>query len=341
MDKNPERGKSVKKTLRIVLRVLGGVLAALACAALILYIIPLTETEDKTVVDGSADWMAALDDDLPLSEVVLPGTHDSATKYVQLAFFSKCQAKDIAAQLEAGFRYLDIRVGGDMEGRFTLLHGFASCKTGAAPWSGQLYLNEVVSACTAFLDAHPTETVVFAVKLEAGDAGRLFVNAFDSWLQSGPGAGYWLLADRIPAVGEARGRLVLLRRWDVADAAEQAGLPLLWAKQNANDDVSRNAAVEDNGSYTLYVQDRYKYGTEDKWNAFLAGMAAGETGADALSIHFLSTNGTAAYGHPYKYASALNPRLAALSEAELRGWIVVDFATAPLAAHIYGANFTK
>ena len=88
--------------IRIVLRVLGGIVAALLCVLLVLYIIPLTETEDKTVVEDSADWMAALGDDLPLGEVVLPGTHDSATKYVQLAFFSKCQVKDIGAQLEAG-----------------------------------------------------------------------------------------------------------------------------------------------------------------------------------------------------------------------------------------------
>ena len=61
--------------------------------------------------DRSADWMADLDDGLRLNEIVLPGTHDSATQYVQLAFFSKCQALSIGEQLEAGYRYLDIRLG--------------------------------------------------------------------------------------------------------------------------------------------------------------------------------------------------------------------------------------
>ena len=81
----------MKKIGKLLLRVVCGVLAVLLCAALALYVVPLTETEDKTAVAGSADWMAALDDALPLSAVVLPGTHDSATKYVRLAFFSSWQ----------------------------------------------------------------------------------------------------------------------------------------------------------------------------------------------------------------------------------------------------------
>ena len=75
-----------------------------------MYLIPAFETVDKTPVEGSADWMSRLSDEKLISEVVLPGTHDSATQYVQLAFFSKCQALSIKEQLEAGFRYLDVPV---------------------------------------------------------------------------------------------------------------------------------------------------------------------------------------------------------------------------------------
>lgn len=336
----------MKKVGKAVLRVLGGVLAVLLCALLVLYIVPLTETEDKTAVDGSAEWMAALDDGLPLSEVVLPGTHDSATKYVQLAFFSKCQAKDIGAQLEAGYRYLDIRLGttGGGDEWFKLMHGFTSCKTGAAPWSDALYIGKVLQQCYDFLDAHPTETVVFAVKQEHGG---LSDGAFESDLDAVIRSVYersdrWLLTDHIPTVGEARGKLVLMRRYeDAAGLGAESGIPLLWEDQGGHDDVSLNTVASDNGSYTLWVQDRFKYDLGDKWAAFTAGMAAGETGADAASVNFLSTNGTAAYGHPYKYAKDLNARLAALPQSQLRGWVIVDFAAAPLAEHIYGANFAN
>ena len=60
---------------------------------------------------------------------------------------------------------------------------------------------------------------------------------------------------------------------------------------------------------------------------------------DELVLSFLSTKGSAAYGHPWKYAKALNAKLLALDEGALRGWIVVDFASSRLAAQIYGENF--
>ena len=329
----------MRKILRITALVLIGILIAALCALLALYIIPLTETENKTAVDGSADWMAALDDSLPISEVILPGTHDSATKYVQLAFFSKCQAKDIGGQLDAGYRYLDIRLGMDGQEAPTLMHGFASCKTGALPWSDRLYLDRVLEQCYAFLQSHPTETVLFAVKHEHGAANAADVEAvMRSYTAQQPDA--WLLTDRIPTVGEARGKLVLLRRYpDAAGLGAESGLPLTWVDRPESDDVSRSAVKVDNGSYTLWVQDRFKYGNDDKWAAFTAGMAAGKTGRDALSLNFLSTNGTASYGHPYSHAKVLNDRLGGLPQTELKGWIIVDFAAAPLAAHIYGANY--
>ena len=55
-------------------------------------------------------------------------------------------------------------------------------------------------------------------------------------------------------------------------------------------------------------------------------------------LSFLSTKGTATFGHPWKYAGVLNPQLLSLEPEALRGWIVVDFASARLAGQIYGAN---
>ena len=302
----------------------------------LMYVVPAFETVDKTEVAGSADWMAKLSDEQKLSEVVLPGTHDSATENVQLAFFSKCQALDVGEQLNAGYRYLDIRLGAEGT-RLKLMHGFTNCTTSGMPWAGALYLEEVLDRCYSFLKAHPTETVVFAVKQEHGSQSAAeFEQLLDAYVQRDPGL--WLLTDAIPTVGEARGKLILMRRYaDEAGLGSASGIPLLWDNQNGHDDVSENLATHDNGRYMLSVQDRYEYDTADKWAAFQSGLAKGVTGADAVSIHFLSTKGTATYGHPYRFAKALNPKL---TETEsLSGWIVVDFASASLAEHIYTANF--
>ena len=128
-----------------------------------------------------------------------------------------------------------------------------------------------------------------------------------------------------------------MRRYeDEAGLGTDAGIPLLWANQNGFEDPSLHTAREDNASYTLWVQDRYEYDSADKWNAFTAGLNSAETGNGNVAIHFLSTKGTSTYGHPYRFAKELNAKLSELPE--LQGWIVIDFASAPLAEHIYRAN---
>ena len=319
-------------------RILAGVLALLLIAALCFFVIPLTENARNTPVPGSADWMAALPDETPLCDIVLPGTHDSATQYVQLAFFSKCQSLSIAQQLEAGFRYLDIRLGDTEKGGDypRLMHGFTNCKTGI--FGGTLTLDAVLADCYAFLAQHPTETVIFAVKHEHGDTATA---DFQRTLQGFTAAreANWLLTDTLPTLGEARGKLVLLRRWeDEAGLGGESGVPFLWKDQREREDTSLAAAEEPQGAFTLFVQDRFKYDADEKWNAFLTGMEAEPTDGDVL-LSFLSTNGSSAYGHPWKYAKALNPRLMALNDEMLKGWVIVDFATAQLAEKIYSTNF--
>lgn len=319
------------KLLRRVGRLLALVLAAVLLIALGMLVLPLTEGADTTPVPGSADWMAALPDDTPLSALVIPGTHDSATQYVQLAYFSKCQALSIGEQLEAGFRYLDIRLGDAGKNDFPLLmHGFTKCKVSAL--GSALTLDSVLADCYAFLAQHPTETVLFAVKHEHGDSpDAAMAEALDRFISVQPRN--WLVTDTMPTLGECRGKLVLLRRWEGGD-----GLPFLWEDQKGAADVSQNAAMTDEGSFRLWVQDRFEYSANDKWAAFTAGLKAPAAEGDVL-LSFLSTKGTGTYGHPYQFAEKLNAQLLELDSAALRGWIAVDFGTPKLAEHIWRANF--
>ena len=57
------------------------------------------------------------------------------------------------------------------------------------------------------------------------------------------------------------------------------------------------------------------------------------------TVRRVPVRGSAAYGHPWKYAKALNEKLEALRRSDLNGWIVVDFATPQLAQKIYEANY--
>lgn len=303
----------------------------------LMYLVPALENVDRTPVEGAADWMKGLPDDMPLSDVVLPGTHDAATKNVQLAFITRCQALTIAEQLDAGFRYLDIRLAASGE-KLKLMHGFTACLKSGWPWASTLFYDDVLSDSYAFLKAHPTETIVFAVKHEYGSETPEQLEALlSAYIAQDPDM--WLLTDSIPTVGEARGKIVLVRHYeDKNQPVPTVGLPCYWQTQNGHNDVSLNAATHKNGSYTLIIQDRYEYDPADKLNAFRSGVAAGQTGETFLTINFLSTKGTAAFGHPYGLAKKLNPALLGSNDA-LKGWIVTDFGSAKLAQRIYQTNF--
>ncbi len=328
--------EKLRRRLRRYGLLLTVVAAALMLILIAFFVLPLTEKADRTAVAGSADWMAGLPDEAALQELRIPGTHDSATQYVQLAYFSRCQSIGIAEQLEAGFRYLDIRLGSGKAEGFQLMHGFTRCKTGH--FGGTLMLDGVLADCYAFLDAHPGETVLFAAKYEHGDLSVPEVQKLlASCIEKAPER--WLLTDALPALGEARGKLVLLRRWaDEAGLGAAAGVPLLWPDQGGHDDVSLNSEMTDEGSYRLWVQDRFAYDQEDKWAAFTAGLQA-PAGEGDLVLSFLSTKGTATFGHPYQFAEKLNEKLLALEPSALRGWIVVDYASPKLAECVYRGNF--
>lgn len=329
---------SPKRRGSLLRRILIGILTMILLVVILAFVIPLTETESDRITENSGNWMSAVAGDLHLNEIVIPGTHDSATQYVQLAFFSKCQALDIGQQLEAGFRYLDIRLGfsGDA---LALMHGFAKCKTGPMPWSETLTLDAVLEDCYAFLEDNPSETIIFAVKQEHGSepVAQLQETLLEQYIA--PQADFWLLTDRIPTLDQARGKLVLMRRYeDEAELGEQAGIPMIWADQGSRDDTSLHTEMTDNGSYRLWVQDRYSYDNDEKWEVFLAGLGEAAIAPEDTAIHFLSTKGSMTYGHPYGHAGNLNRRLMEVSPKYLKGWIVVDFGSASLAEQIYTAN---
>ena len=309
-------------------------LALILALAVMMYVVPAFENVDRTAAAGSADWMKSLADDTPIAEVTLPGTHDSAAQNVQLAYFSKCQALSIAEQLEAGFRYLDIRLGDCDEG-FKLMHGFVNCTDGALPWSGALKLDSVLNDCYGFLEEHPSEFIVFCVKHEHGDASDAeFMSKLMAVL--GEHSDRWYQGTELPTVGEARGKLVLLHR---TEAQPEFGIAFNWRDQGGFEDASLGSEANANASCTVFVQDRFEYDADEKWLAFTSGMENAQPSESTAALNFLSAKGHAKYGHPYGLAVPLNKKLAGLSAERLSGWVIVDFGSAKLAEHIYSGNF--
>lgn len=288
---------------------------------------------------ADAEWMSTVPDNIPLNEITLAGTHASATQFTQLPFLFRCQGMSVEAQLNAGFRFLDVGVAvetADGGRRLKVMTGFIDCLTGVMPDSEKMYLDNVLTQCFSFLRQHPTETVIFAVSQQHGNES---VSSLQQLLYSYVmhDEQYWFLSDRIPTLGECRGKLVLMRRFeDAAGLGSASGISLRWDDQSAAENTALHTVACNNGTYTLYVQDRSGYSDDEKWQAFTSGMSTGsrETAGGAVSLSFLSSNGPLYFGHPYSHAAVLNAALRNRG-TDLGGWVIVDFGEPYLARLAY------
>jgi hypothetical protein len=113
----------------------------------------------------NSDWMSQLrkaNPSIQLRDVVIPGTHDSATfTFSKTKLFSAAgltQNVDIYQQLSRGARYLDVRVASSPSGETTVYHGFLQ--------GGKF--SDVLSQITRFLEEHPQEFIVLDIVQEYG-----------------------------------------------------------------------------------------------------------------------------------------------------------------------------
>lgn len=284
---------------------------------------------------GLADWMSALDGSRPLSTLNIPGTHDSATQYIFPAYFLQDQDTPIARQLTNGYRYLDVRVALDKTGKdLVLVHAFGQCRTFAAAFSEPLRYDAIVDDTLAFLDAHPGETVIFCVKPERGSDDVETVRALIE-RRVGAAPDRWYAGERIPTLDEARGKIVLCRRYDGA-----LGLDFDWLDQGdarVLADPVEYHAIND-GQY-LAVQDRYHYAVADKWPAVRYTLENCEAGRDVFSLNFLST-AQGKLPHPRRFAGEMNALFASyeLERGRNYGVVLFDFAAPELARRLVESN---
>lgn len=285
----------------------------------------------------NTDWMAALPDTRKLSEINIPGTHDSATQYIFPTYFLQDQNTSITEQLMNGYRYLDIRValaGPLGEEELVMKNSFGQCRRGTAIWDETLTYHQVVRETLDFLKAHPGETVIFVVKPENSDDNPERVRELIE-AEIEEDSKLWFTRNTIPLLREVRGKIVLCRRYE-----DGKGLNFNWEDQG-DAAVLRDPAAPMDMSYTekVYVQDRYHYSPDDKWNAFTGTLKDSKAGRNAFMLNFLSIS----YGtipHPAKDAKDLNERFLQmpLQKGQIYGVMLFDFATPEIAAKVIGTN---
>lgn len=164
-----------------------------------------------------SSWMAELKDETPLSALSIPGTHNSHTYHIALPSV-RCQAVSVRDQLKNGVRFLDIRLMpmsvGDMSQRdLALVHGaFPVALT------GNKYFKNLIKDVISFLAANPSETIIMSLKREGvvNSSDAHFSKILRQYYINDPDI--WYTVPKIPTLGEARKKIVLMRRFNMDES---------------------------------------------------------------------------------------------------------------------------
>ena len=159
-------------------------------------------------------WMRKFKDETPLSALSIPGTHNSPTCHKALPSV-RCQATSPPEQLDNGIRFFDIRVQPEApqdptKDGLILVHAVFPISL-----TGNKYLKDLLKEVYSFLERNPTETLIMSLKREGTG------NATDEQLSRILRDHYagdttrWFTEPRIPTLGEARGKIVLIRRFNL------------------------------------------------------------------------------------------------------------------------------
>ncbi|MBK3496392.1 phosphatidylinositol-specific phospholipase C domain-containing protein [Viridibacillus sp. YIM B01967] len=233
-------------------------------------------SHDSTLNYQNPNWMDAIDDKARLSELSIPGTHDSmayktsvpATDHVYT------QSMSLKTQLNSGIRYLDIRCR-YTEGSFAIHHG---------DYYLDAMFGDVLNEVTNFLSQHPSETILMRIKQEkSAVSNQLFNETLRKYMDRYPEYFWDSQNGKItnPSLGEMRGKIVILRNV---------------AGSNIGIDYAHQFNIQDkfhlNTNWDLY----------DKWLTVKEQLkkANGSNGNQTKFINYLSGSGGS---YPYFVAS--------------------------------------
>ena len=283
--------------------------------------------------------LTVLSDSTYISQLNIAGTHDSATAYVSMEKAARCQDKTIAEQLRMGVRLLDIRLNkkGD---EFYLIHSLADCYSNKEK-TQKLTFGEVLECCKTFLKQYPAETVILSIKQDRGIINRWFFPPFyDKYIK-----GYedsWYLENKVPTLGECRGKIVLMRRcrvWKSFYKSAEGGLNFsFWKDQDRKKPIA--LPVKLSADVVALVQDRYALAPKAKWQCVKHYLDKAVTDKDKLAVHFISTS-VRTDGTLVPTAEYLNREFMQYDLKKATGWILCDFPTEELIEKIMISNIEK
>ena len=331
----------------------------------------------SSYVDGPC-WMKYVDGNKYLDELSIPGTHDSSTCSVDndtepQTSLAKCQQDYIPTQLLEGIRYFDIRLGKNNDkGDPGIDHGICYLlkKDG-----GFIHLSDVIGYFKTFLNENPSEALIMLVSRgndEATDDSvtTAFANVMDN------NSDLFYTSSHVPTLNEARGKIVLLRRFKLAgdsvdghtwglDLTEwdgkikaHSGKSMCLVKYEQGFEAAGNTGDKEPYSTAVYAQDHYNCTGSSKidWAEFKRSTvditAADGTTVQATERCWFINYTSCTQNNPFTAARVVDEHLYKSSyindtgvestKENCRkhiGIIASDFVDAALARSIYQRNY--
>ena len=160
-----------------------------------LCLVPCMATRDLS------NWMTSLDDSTQLSELNIPGTHNTLAFYGGLSI--ECQSKSLIEQYNMGIRFVEIRCR-RYEDSLPIHHGIKFQK--------QFFTADAVNPTVAWLKEHPGETILMLVQQESYKPIKGTRDFSDMVKGSLDYAGANYITTLPKTIGEARGKIIIFRK---------------------------------------------------------------------------------------------------------------------------------
>lgn len=282
---------------------------------------------DAWLTPYTQNWMANLHDSTRLSNLSIPGTHDTASVHGGLwEVFVKTQSWSIQTQLDAGIRYFDIRCRREGD-KFAIYHGHVS---------QQIDFDDVLNIIKSFLQSNPSETLLMRIKEEykPTENSLQFGVIWDTYMKE-KGYGEMMacnLNSCIPCLGSVRGKIVILR--DEEDIDRSYGLEY---------NRTGNAVMEVQDDYSIHA---FYQGMSKKKAVIKEYICKAREGCEKLVINHCSGTWIPIYspiGVARKTNRAAYDEIACLEYPNNKcvGIIVMDFPGEELIHKIISANIAS
>ena len=234
---------------------------------------------------GNNNWITPLDDDIFVSQMSIPGTHDSATGDGTTYSLGQTQELTLDKQFELGIRAFDLRPAVS-SGDIHIYHGVVST---TYSW------DQIMERFKYYLQSNPGEFIIILMRHEdeADNNSSSWGGLIEQKLATikntiNPATGESYTIDFKPdlTIGEMRGKILFLcRDWTkYNESGPTVGGYTGWSHNKAGAEVSIYGTSGESG--TLNIQDCYAPSESGDWKGLITGSLINNSTNKPLVVNY-------------------------------------------------------